>query len=145
MIIYLDASVLIKRYVKEVNSDLVEKWIADAQALSTGLISRAEISAALYRFCRLNFVDQAKRNQILDIFRSEWESFVRLPVTEISVERADRLACQYDLRGYDAVHLASACLWRETLARDVFLATFNRKLSQQGPSESLRVLPELGV
>lgn len=145
MIIYLDASALVKRYVVETGSDLVENWISNAQVLSTGLITRAETSAAICRLCRMNVVDQVTKNRTLDIFRSEWESFVRLPVTEATVDRADRLACQYDLRGYDAVHLASACIWRESLARDVFLATFDCKLWQSGLAEGLRVLPEGGV
>lgn len=144
MIIYLDSSALVKRYVVETGSDQVEEWISNAQILSTGLITRAEISAAISRLCRMNFVDQVTKDRTLEIFRLEWESFVRLPVSETTVDRADRLACLYDLRGYDAVHLASACIWRETLARDVFLATFDRKLWRSAHAEGLHVLPEQG-
>lgn len=44
MIIYLDSSALFKRYIKETGSDFVENWIANAQILSTSLITRAEIA-----------------------------------------------------------------------------------------------------
>ncbi len=109
------------------------------------MITRAEISAAISRLCRMNFVVQVTRDRTLEKFRLEWESFVRLPVTETTVNRADRLACQYDLQGYDAIHLASACFWRETLVRDVFLATFERKLWRLARAEGLRVLPDQAV
>ena len=41
---------------------------------------------------------------------------------------ADQLAWQHNLRGYDAVHLASAVTWQEALGEVVTLATFDKQL-----------------
>ena len=46
MIVYLDASVLVKRYVAEPGSKETAKLIAHAEVVATSLISRAEVAAA---------------------------------------------------------------------------------------------------
>jgi uncharacterized protein len=61
-------------------------------------------------------------------FRSEWESFQRLPVTENTGVRGDALEVEHNLRGYDATHLACALIWQETLGIPVTLASFDNQL-----------------
>jgi predicted nucleic acid-binding protein len=78
----------------------------------------------------------------LQWFRSEWEMFGRLPVNEATVQRADALACQHGLRGYDAVHLACALLYRDGLGESITLATFDRALWQAARAEGLGLLPD---
>jgi uncharacterized protein len=56
------------------------------------------------------------------------------------VLRADDLAC-YGLRGFDAIHLACALIYREGLGEAVTLATYDRRLWQAGQSEGLQALP----
>ena len=52
------------------------------------------------------------------------------------------MAWDFDLRGYDAVHLAAALLWQETIGEPVTLATFDRQLWQAGGRAGLSVWPE---
>ena len=47
MILFLDASALVKRYVAEEGSEEVEAWSLEAEALATTVISRVEVPAAL--------------------------------------------------------------------------------------------------
>ena len=47
MILYLDASALVKRYVAEPGSTEVNDAIATAEVIGTAIISRAEVAAAL--------------------------------------------------------------------------------------------------
>jgi hypothetical protein len=58
------------------------------------------------------------------------------------IARADILAWELDLRGYDAVHLASALLWQDSLGRKVTMATFDRKLWQAAEERGLSPFPE---
>jgi hypothetical protein len=44
------------------------------------------------------------------------------------IARADILAWEHQLRGYDAVHLAAAVLWQEAIGAPVTMATFARQL-----------------
>ena len=47
MIVYLDASALVKRYVEEAGSDEVASLIDGATVVGTSIVSRAEVAAAL--------------------------------------------------------------------------------------------------
>jgi predicted nucleic acid-binding protein len=49
VILYLDASALVKRYVMEAGSKDVISLTAAAAAVATSLVSRAEVAAALAR------------------------------------------------------------------------------------------------
>lgn len=71
-----------------------------------------------------------------------WTSYTRLPVTPAILERASRLAWDIGLRGYDALHLAAAATWQETLGTPITLATFDRELWQAGLNTGLAVWPE---
>jgi hypothetical protein len=48
-------------------------------------------------------------------------------MTEGLVERAEGLAWEHGLRGYDSVQLASALTWQESVGADIVLATFDQQ------------------
>ncbi|MFZ2096871.1 MAG: type II toxin-antitoxin system VapC family toxin [Anaerolineales bacterium] len=141
MILYMDASAMVKRYVAEVGSQEVNTWIKNARMVTTALVSRAEVSAALNRAARLQMIKSADCQSALDLFRNEWESFIRLPVSEFTVQRADQLACRHNLRGYDAIHLACALIWQESIGDVVTIATYDQQLHQAALDEGISLLP----
>ena len=128
MILYLDSSALAKRYLSEEGSDEVERLVAEAEAVATSIITRVEISAALARARRQKLLDGVAAAQLRALFAAHWGSLLRLSLLESTIERADSLAWELDLRGYDAVHLASALLWREAIAEAPVLATYDKEL-----------------
>lgn len=67
---------------------------------------------------------------------------MRLRVDERTIERAEAYAWQFGLRGYDAVHLASAVMWQEASGEPVMLATYDRQLWEAAAQVGLQVLPE---
>ena len=128
MILYLDASALVKRYVAEPGSAEVNEAISKAEVIGTALISRAEVAAALAKAVRMDALTQEDALASLQVFRNEWPDLVRVQVTEIVIARADTLAWEHSLRGYDAVHLAAASLWQDAMSEQVTLSTFDRQL-----------------
>jgi predicted nucleic acid-binding protein len=100
MILYLDASALVKRHVAEPGSTEVSEAISGAEAIGTALVSRAEVAAALAKAVRV-----------------------------------------YALRGYDAVHLAAASFWQDTMSEQVTLSTFDRRLWTAAEREGLALHP----
>jgi predicted nucleic acid-binding protein len=141
MILYLDASALVKRYISENGSEQVNGWIGAAEMVVTALISRLEVAAAIARAQRMKVIAPEEAAAALRLFRSEWESFQRLPITENTVARGDFLACEYNLSGFDATHLACALIWQETLGLPVTLATFDRQLIQAATGVGMGALP----
>jgi predicted nucleic acid-binding protein len=142
MIVYLDASALVKRYVAETGSAAVGKLIDQAEALGTSVISRAEVSAAFAKAVRLKFVTRDAAASAMKQFAADWPHFIRLQLTETLVARAASLAWEQGLRGYDAVHLATALVWHETVGQPVFVATFDRQLWQGAQAAGLIAWPK---
>lgn len=142
MIIYLDASAIVKLYVAEARSAEVRQLVTEADIAGTALISRAEVVAALAKAIRVGVLERAQATAAVQLFRSQWPDYARIQVTEATINRADELAWTHGLRGYDAVHLASAVLWGESLGEPVRLATFDRSLHEAGRLTGLESWPK---
>jgi len=128
LIVYLDASALVKRYVAEAGSADVAALIAAARLPATAVISRAEVTAALAKAVRVGLATRKAAAAGLADFEADWPDLIRLDVSEAVVARAASVAWQQGLRGYDAVHLASALRWQEALGDAVTVATYDREL-----------------
>lgn len=108
---YLDTSALVKRYAREAGTD----WILDLtdvtaeHDLYTVRVTGPELIAALFRKVRRGEVppDEARRSAVN--FRIDWQQQYQIvEVTALVANGAMELAERHGLRGYDAVHLASA-------------------------------------
>ena len=128
MILYLDASALVKSYVDEPGTEEVRLAIEEAGAVGTHMISRVEVSAALAKAVRTRALNEREAAECLARFRKDWPDLIRLGVSEMLMAHADRLAWDHGLRGYDAVHLAAADLWQVALGEEVTFAVLDAKL-----------------
>jgi len=142
LILYFDSSALVKRYVEEQGSSDVLDWMDDSDLNGTVLVTRAEVAAAITRAKRMGYIAEDHAHAFLETFHKEWGAFTRIPVTEPLVARADLLACEQDLRGYDAIHLAAALTWQEQLGMAVILVTYDRELAIAARTAGMQVLPE---
>ena len=141
MIVYLDASAQVKRYVAEPGSTEVEALIGAARATGTGVVSRAEVAAALAKAARVRLITREVAAKALEAFNADWEHLIRLQLSESLAARAAALAWEHGLRGYDAVHLATALVWRETLGETVTVATYDRELWRGAQASALSPWP----
>ncbi len=141
MILYLDASALVKRYVAEVGSAQVAQAIASADLVGTALVSRAEVVAALAKAVRVGALRHNQALASLQSFRREWLDLVRVQITDGVISHADALAWEHGLRGDAAVQLAAASLWQETLGETVTMATFDQSLGRAAQNVGLGTFP----
>jgi predicted nucleic acid-binding protein len=139
--LYLDTSALVKRYIYESGSELVNNLFSDALSIATGMISRAETAAAFAKAARIGILDREHAWKALQEFRAEWSDYIRLPVSEATVVKGDQLAWELNLRGYDSIHLAIALSWEETLREEVELVTFDQQLWEAAQKAGLKVSP----
>ena len=142
MIVYLDTSALVKHYVQESGSEEVERVIGEARLVGTAAITRVEMAAALAKAVRMHLLSRDEAAEALSAFEAEWESLVRLQLHELLLARATSLAWERGLRGYDAVHMASALFWRDMVGEPVVLATYDRELWEEAVRSGLKVFPE---
>lgn len=141
MIVYLDASALVKRYVAETGSAEVASLIGAAQAIGTAVVSRAEVAAAFAKAARVGLVTREAALAALRVFNADWEHLIRIQFGEPLAARAATLAWEHGLRGYDAVHLATALFWRETLGEALTVATYDRELWRDAKASGLSPWP----
>lgn len=142
MIVYLDASALVKRYVEEPGSRDVEELIATATLLGTAVVTMAEVAAALGRAARRGILERRQAESCLRAFRLDWERLNRFLITDPVAALAAELAWEHGLRGYDAIHLACALGWQRLLAAPVVVATYDRELATAAGRCGLKVWPE---
>ncbi len=143
MIVYLDASAIVKLYVEEPGSPDVARMVEMANVVGTALVTMVEVYAALARAARRRMIPKKKAEASARIFLRQWGQLHRLRITEHTVERAAGFAWKYGLRGYDAVHLASALGWREMLGQPLVLATYDRELWEAARRSDIEVWPEV--
>ncbi len=129
MILYLDSSALVKRYFKEAFTDeVLEKW-RNAEAVVTSAVAYAETLSAIYRKNRESKLDEGTLLQLIQALQSEWDGLIRIQVTDELNKYIDMAFQKGLLRGFDAVHLASALVIREQFPDDVFFACFDGRLN----------------
>ena len=142
MIAYLDASALVKRYIVERGSRETIALTADSDVTATSIVSRAEVAAAFAKAVRAGLVKVDVARNAQRRFAGDWPDLARVSVTEAVVERAERLAWEHGLRGYDAVQLASALTWQESVGEEIVLATFDRQLWEAAKRSGLKAWPD---
>ncbi|HEX6268875.1 MAG TPA: type II toxin-antitoxin system VapC family toxin [Anaerolineales bacterium] len=141
MILYMDTSALVKRYIREARSDEVIEVIEQSEAVGSSVFTRVEMAATFAKAVRLDWVEDREALHVWKDYLDHWPSFARIVVSTGVVERASELAWEYGLRGYDAMHFASALLWQDALASPITLATFDRGLWLAAQKSGMEVWP----
>jgi len=113
LIRYLDTSALVKLYAEEEGTETVERAVDEAEAIATSVVAYAEAHAAFARKLRESVFSSEKHQAALEALDEDWEILDKLEVTEGLVRESGELAEEHALRGFGAIHLASALLVRE--------------------------------
>ena len=143
MHLYLDTSALIKKYFWESGStDIVTLW-KQADSLSTSSVAYAEALAACYRKNRETPIQINIFQTVLDAFRRDWQSFICVEVNTDLHYDIDRVIERYPLRGFDAIHLASALTLHATLSGPFVFACFDKRLNNASRAEGLQTFPPI--
>ncbi len=138
MILYLDTSAVVKLYATEPGSAETERLVTASRQVASSLIAYAETRAALARKFRMRQMKQNEFNARKDEFELHWAGFFKLPVDARVVRLAGELAERFGLRGYDAIHLATADqLYRQT--RSIRFACFDSALNAAASRLGLKV------
>ncbi len=142
MNLYLDTSALIKRYVRETGSQEVTALLQQSEIIGTAMVTYVETTATFAKIVRMGLQNQVVVHDKLRIFHRDWRHITQVPVTERLIVLAGDLAWKYQLRGYDAVHLAAAIIWQELLSAPILFATFDKRLWQAARDARLTPFPD---
>jgi predicted nucleic acid-binding protein len=140
-IVYVDTSALMKQYVGEAGSSQTIAFLREADYLGSSILVKVELVAAIAKVLRMNLFDPESANAMVSQFNEDSINLQIISVDHAVVRRAANLAWELQLRGYDAIHLASALVWREDLGEEIILATFDRQLWDAAHKVNLAVWP----
>lgn len=110
MIVYFDTSALLPIVIEEPTSATASRLWDDADRVVSSRLVYVEGRAALAMARRMDRLDEHQLRTAVEDFEAVHEQLDFIEVTENLVGEAGALAEQFGLRGYDAVHLASARL-----------------------------------
>lgn len=108
MIHFLDASALVKRYVREAGSDVVRALVRRRPALAASRISAIEVPAALARRARDGDVAEKAAKGHGARVGADMAAMTVVELRPNVATLASDLVWRHPLRAYDAVQLASA-------------------------------------
>lgn len=137
MILYLDTSAMVKLFVQEVHSDSVNLLYSESELPVTSVVAFAECTSALRRKVREKHLTRKAYHQLILNVSKEYLNMGKVPISNEIDEIIIQLLEKYPLRGFDAIHLASALLMKYDTQLDVKFACFNKQLNSFAKEESL--------
>jgi predicted nucleic acid-binding protein len=108
VIAYLDTSALVPLLVDELTSGACRRLWDDADDVVSSRLAYIEAAAALSQARRLGRLSARGYRAALTGLAGLWSQMQIVAVDQPLVERSARIADRFALRGYDAVHCASA-------------------------------------
>ena len=138
--IYLDTSALIKRFVNEKGSPLVRSLVTERGPVATAKIAYAEIFAGLARKFREGHLPRNLHALACRQFERDWRAYLRVDLQDDVLYLARDLVQRHPLRGFDAVHLASALSLKNALGENITFAAADGRLLRAAGAENLEQL-----
>lgn len=140
MILYLDSSNVVKLYVEEEDSTNVERIVHTADRVSSSRIGYAEVRAAMAAAWRAGRLAERPYRDLVGAFDRDWRRYVKVSPSEAVIRLAGNLAEKHGLRGYDAVHLASALSLRDFTLEAVTFSSRDQDLREAALGEGLTLV-----
>ena len=139
MILYLDTSALTKLYVSEPGTGAVKEWVNEAKAVSTSRVAYVEARAGIARKYREGEFSVGEYRSVLKDLEKDWRDYLVVEVSEEVATLGGDLTDKHPLRGFDAIHLASALTLKTRLGSMITFSSSDHKLEDAAGSESLDV------
>lgn len=139
MIVYFDTSALVKLYVSERHSRDVQLRAHRADAVATSMVAYAEARAAFARALLEEATTAAAHSQRVAQFNRDWGELLRIELHPTVARNAGELAEIHQLRGFDAIHLASALWLRDRSDEDCEFVAFDARLLAGARSVGLEI------
>ena len=133
---YFDTSALVKRFVEEAGSASVDALVS-AGPVGTATVAFAEVHAGLARKQRDGDLTHSEYETACRQFEAEWAAYLRIELREDVLKLARDVIRRHPLRGFDAIHLASALTLKRALAEDVTFVASDERLLEAARAERL--------
>ncbi len=137
-LVYFDSSALVKLVLDEAGSDLAAALWNGCDAAMSSRLAYPEVCAALAAASRNHDLTEAEAAGATAEWEIFWASMRPVELTADVEQTAGALALRHQLRGADAVHLASALALSSA---DVTVAVWDKRLHAGAAAAGLAVAP----
>ncbi len=137
MTVFLDASALVRRYVRDPDRALVLDAMAADPTWCVSEACRTETMLALHRVSPGPTTQAA----LWAAVREDWAAMAVVPVDDRCLARAVELGATFGLRTVDAIHLAAA----DRLPKPVTFVSFDRRQLPAAAALGLELLSPLAA
>jgi len=137
---YLDTSAMLKRFVAEPGSVVVHELVSRHGPVATAKIAYAEAHAAFARRRRAGDLSERQYASTCRQFEHEWRAWIHIGLDDDVLGLARDLIRRHPLRGFDAIHLASALAFKTMLDEELTVAAADAGLLNAARGERLRAL-----
>ncbi|HET7300483.1 MAG TPA: type II toxin-antitoxin system VapC family toxin [Oleiagrimonas sp.] len=141
--VYLDSSAIVNLYVVEDGRSLVTAATEASGKILISTFAYAEVRAALAQKWTQGDLGHDDYQGAIADFDADWPFLLYLDVTASVARHAGNLAQQHALRGFDAVHLATALSFVQ-LFEEVHCLAFDNRLNATAQAESLAICANQG-
>jgi predicted nucleic acid-binding protein len=141
VILYYDTSALIKLLIAEPGSELAKELWGSAHTAASSVLAYPEGRAALAAAHRTGRLRRQGFERSLETLEALHEALLSIGVDEDLARAAGAHATEFGLRGYDAMHLATAL---ELLEEEVVFVTWDEDLGRAASSAGLAVAGSSG-
>ncbi len=108
MLIFIDTSSLIKRYIEETGSPDVDKLFSEENDIAIAAITPLETHSALNRKLRENTVSQEAYEKAIGFLKRDFDSFTIVPFSPRVVKKAGSVIESHGARTLDAIQIGAA-------------------------------------
>jgi predicted nucleic acid-binding protein len=137
-LVYFDSSAFVKLLVEEEGSELAAAIWDGCDAAMSSRLAYPEVRAALAAAERNHDLDEGDTVLAERAWEEYWAATRPVELTSAVEHHAGQLARDHELRGADAVHLASAFAIGDP---DLVVAVWDRRLHAGARAAHLRVAP----
>ena len=143
MIAYFDSSSIVKWFFDEPYMDSARTIRDETEIAFTSLVSFPEVMSAFHRAWKEKRCSRADVEKVRKELIRIWPGFHWIRPDAELTEHAGQLVFKHDLKGMDALHLASALLLkREGEGEEVFFSCFDQRLNHAAGKERLLTHPD---
>jgi predicted nucleic acid-binding protein len=138
VIAYFDSSSIVKWFFDEPYMDFARSVRDEAGVAFTSLVSFPEVMSAFNRAWKEKRCSRADVEKVRKELIRIWPAFRWVKPAAALIDHSGELVFKHDLRGMDALHLASALLLKqEAEGAEVFFSCFDQRLNHAAHKERL--------
>ncbi len=112
---YFDTSALVKRYIKESGSDVIDDTIDNAREILVSALTYIEAISALRRLLSEEKICKTDYEIIKTELDKDCRDFTTLPISQKILNKAYQIVDTEDLRTLDAIQLATVIIASENI------------------------------